>query len=124
MTIIGSISGVSPTATARAKSSASTQLCFVRPMMRNTSATITSMNRIMSHVNPAMPRSKLVCVRWPASLRVMAPKYVRAPVFTTTPRALPESTLLPWKQAFGSSSADRPPAARLPRTSPPASTRR
>ena len=74
-------------------------------MMRNTTATITTMKRIMSHVNPEIPLSKLVFERCPASLRVMAPKYVRAPVFTTTPRAVPESTLLPWKQALGSSSA-------------------
>ena len=33
VTIIGSISGVSPTAIARPKSSASVQLCLVRPMM-------------------------------------------------------------------------------------------
>ncbi len=108
VTIIGSISGVSPTATARPKSRASTQLCFVRPMMRNTTATITTMKRIMSQVNPAIPLSKLVFERWPASLRVMAPKYVRAPVLTTTPRAVPESTLVPWKHALGSSSADLP----------------
>ena len=53
VTIIGSISGVSPTATARPKSSASIQLCLVMPMMRNTTATITTMKRIISHVKPA-----------------------------------------------------------------------
>ena len=42
-TIIGSISGVRPTATARAKKKASFQSCFVSPLMRNTSGTITSM---------------------------------------------------------------------------------
>ena len=49
-TIIGSISGVRPTATARAKKKASIQSCFVRPLMRNTSGTITSMKRIISQV--------------------------------------------------------------------------
>ena len=110
VTIIGSISGVSPTATARPKSRASTQLCLVMPMMRNTTATMTTMKRIMSQVKPEIPLSKLVFERWPASLRVMAPKYVRAPVLTTTPRAVPESTLVPWKQALGSSSAAFVPA--------------
>ena len=36
VTIIGSISGVSPTATAKAKMNASSQLCFVNPLMRKT----------------------------------------------------------------------------------------
>ena len=74
VTIIGSISGVSPTATASPKSRAPAQSCFVMPMMRNTTATITTMNWIMSHVKPDIPLSKFVLERWPASLRVMAPK--------------------------------------------------
>ena len=50
-TIIGSISGVRPTATAIAKKKASFQLCLVSPLMRNTSGTMTSMKRIISQVN-------------------------------------------------------------------------
>ena len=43
-TIIGSISGVRPTATANAKKNASFQFaCFVSPLMRNTRGTITDM---------------------------------------------------------------------------------
>ena len=61
VTIIGSISGVRPTATATAKKKACIQLPLVRPLMRNTSGTITSMKRSMSQVNWAMPRSKAVC---------------------------------------------------------------
>ena len=74
MTIMGSISGVRPTATESPKRSASIQLCLVRPMMRNTISTMMTMNRIISQVNPEIPLSKLVSDRRPASLRVMAPK--------------------------------------------------
>ena len=54
VTIIGSISGVSPTATATAKKNAWVQLPLVNPLMTNTSGTITNMNRISSHVNREM----------------------------------------------------------------------
>ena len=59
-TIIGSISGVSPTATASAKKNACVQSCFVSPLIRNTSGTITAMIRIMSQVKSFTPLSKLV----------------------------------------------------------------
>ncbi len=63
-------------------------------------ATITTMKRTINHVNPAMPRSKLVCTRSPESFSEIEPKCVRTPVFTTMPRALPLTTLLPWNHAF------------------------
>ena len=50
VTIIGSISGVSPTATAMAKKKASAQLPLVSPLMTKTRGTITSMNRSISQV--------------------------------------------------------------------------
>ena len=50
VTIIGSISGVRPTATATAKKNASPQLPLVRPLMTKTSGTITSMKRSISQV--------------------------------------------------------------------------
>ena len=53
------------------------------------------MNRIMSQVKAAMPRSKLVSTRAPESFSAMLPKCVLIPVFTTTPRAVPLRTLLP-----------------------------
>ena len=68
-TIIGSISGVSPTATASEKKKASCQSCLVRPLMTKTSGTMTSMNRIISQVNFFTPRSKAVSTCWPARLR-------------------------------------------------------
>ena len=51
VTIIGSISGVKPTATANAKKKACIQLPLVKPLMTNTNGTITSMKRSMSQVN-------------------------------------------------------------------------
>ena len=105
VTIIGSISGVRPTATDRPKRSASPQSCLVSPTMTKTTETITTMKRIISQVKLSMPRSKLVGTRWPARRAEMAPKQVRAPVFTTTARAVPESTLEPWKHVFARSIA-------------------
>ena len=99
-TIIGSISGVSPTATASEKKKASRQLCFVTPLMTKTSGTNTAMNRIISQVNLLMPRSKAVSICWPARLRATLPKYVCAPVVTITAVAVPLSTLVPRKQVF------------------------
>ena len=54
-TIIGSISGVRPTATAREKKNASFQSCLVSPLMTKTSGTITIMKRIISQVNRLTP---------------------------------------------------------------------
>ena len=85
VTIIGSISGVRPTATATANSSASSQSCLVRPLIRNTAGTITTMNLIISQVNRSMPWSKAVGTRRPAISSASCPKKVRAPVRTITP---------------------------------------
>ena len=71
---MGSISGVRPTATARAKKKASIQLCFVSPLMRNTSGTMTSMKRIISQVNRVTPWSKLVSTFWPTMAWAMPPR--------------------------------------------------
>ena len=74
VTIIGSISGVSPTATARAKKNASTQLPLVRPLMTNTSGTITSMKRSISQVKLAMSRSKAVAAGCSVMASAMPPR--------------------------------------------------
>ena len=74
VTIIGSISGVNPTATASANSNASSQSPLVRPLIRNTDGTSTRMKRIISQVNRSMPFSKLVCTRCPAMLSASWPK--------------------------------------------------
>jgi hypothetical protein len=63
VTIIGSISGVSPTPTATANSSASNQLPLLRPLIRNTSGAMIAMRPIIIHVIRVMPLSKLVSTR-------------------------------------------------------------
>jgi len=73
-TIIGSISGVRPTATARAKKNASFQSCFVRPLMTNTSGTMTAMKRIMSQVNRETPWSNAVWTGSAARVLAIVPR--------------------------------------------------
>ena len=71
LTIIGSISGVRPTAMAMAKKNASIQFPLMRPFRKNTIGTITSMNRMSTQVYRLTPRSKLVSSCCPARLRAM-----------------------------------------------------
>src|SRR5580658_6790639 len=79
-TIIGSISGVSPTATASANRKVSLpQLCLVKPLMRNTIGDITAMKQIINQVNFFTPLSKAVSTCWPDRLEAILPKYVCAP---------------------------------------------
>ena len=74
VTIIGSISGVRPTATATAKKNAWVQLPLVRPLMTNTSGTITNMKRKSSQVNFEMSRSKAVWGGWTESDSAIPPR--------------------------------------------------
>jgi len=106
VTIMGSISGVSPTATDKAKSSASSHFPLVIPTIRNTMLTITSIRRIISHVKERIPLSKLLSSRRSISFFEIAPKSVLIPVETTMARAIPLVTLVPIKQALGNSIAD------------------
>ncbi|MCY1420967.1 hypothetical protein D9M71_366060 [compost metagenome] len=55
VTIIGSISGVRPTAIDSANSSASVQSPLVKPLMNNTSGAITNMKRINSQLTLLTP---------------------------------------------------------------------
>ena len=96
VTIIGSISGVRPTATATAKKKACPQLPLVRPLMTKTSGTITSMKRSMSQVKREMPRSKAV---WRRLLRERLGHAAQVGVLAggddDRRRAEPLSTLVP-----------------------------
>ncbi len=74
LTIIGSISGVRPTATARANMNASVQSPLVKPLISSTIGTITSMKRISSQLTLFTPRSKAVCAREPTMERASEPK--------------------------------------------------
>jgi len=74
VTIIGSISGVNPTAMASAKKNASFQSCLVSPFTKNTSAVITAMKRSSNKLTPRIPRSKLVGGRSAARLSATLPR--------------------------------------------------
>lgn len=63
VTIIGSISGVSPTATVTAKMKASSQSPFVIPLTMKTNGTMMSMNRMSNMLTLAMPLSNAVAAR-------------------------------------------------------------
>ena len=98
VTIMGSISGVSPTATEMANSSASSQLPLVRPFSSSTAGAITAMKRISSRDTCPIPWSKAVAGPLSSpTLRASPPKTVPPPTATATARALPLTTVLPWK---------------------------
>ena len=101
VTIIGSISGVRPTATEMANRNAPSQSPLVRPLMKNTTGTITSMKRIRTQETAFTPFVKLVSTASPATDTAMEPKRVSSPTATTTAVALPLMTLLPIKAMFG-----------------------
>ena len=106
VTMTGSISGVSPTATAMAKMKDSCQLPLVNPLMTKTAGTMTPMKRIRSQDTFLMPLSKLVSLRCPKILFASEPKKVESPVVTTTAVAEPLTTFEPRKQRFLRSKAE------------------
>ena len=56
------------------KRKASVQLCFVRPLIKNTSGTMTSMKRIISQVKRLTPLSNAVSACGSTSMRAMPPR--------------------------------------------------
>ena len=84
VTIIGSISGVSPTATEIAKRKAESQSPLNAPLMKKTAGAITAMKAIISQVNFLTLASKAVGSSTPTILSAIWPKTVLAPVATTT----------------------------------------
>lgn len=60
VTIMGSISGVRPTATETANMRASSQLPFVKPLIKKTMGAIIKMNRMSIQLTWLMPISKAV----------------------------------------------------------------
>ena len=95
VTIIGSISGVKPTAMEIPNKNASSQSPFVRPLIRNTSGTMTSMKRISTQDTALTPFVKFVSTASFATAEAMEPNKVLSPTHTATAVALPEMTLLP-----------------------------
>ena len=76
VTIIGSISGVRPTATDIANKNAETQFPFVIPFKTNTKGTITSIKRISTHETAFTPFVKLVSTDSVAIADVIEPNNV------------------------------------------------
>ena len=103
VTIIGNISGVSPTATDTANNNDCSQSPFSSPLIRNTSGVITIRKRISIQLTLLMPLSKLVSGLAPTISFAIAPKQVASPVAATTATAVPLTTLVPMKQAVSRS---------------------
>ncbi len=106
VTSIGSISGVRPTATEIAKSTAFNQSPLVKPLINSTTGTMTSMKRMSTQETELMPFSKVVCVGLAERLFAMLPRSVSFPTAATTPTALPLTTVLPIRTALGFSVMD------------------
>jgi hypothetical protein len=114
VTIIGSISGVRPTAIDSANSAASHQSPLATPLITSTSGAITSMKRISTQLTRLMPAWKALVPRSVAVTRcARAPKKVRSPVCTMSAVAVPLITLVPMKSRFSRSST---PASWSPRS--------
>ena len=100
VTIMGSISGVSPTATETANSRACIQFPLVIPLMRNTAGTIISIKRISTQETSFTPFSNVVFGGFSSRLFAIIPIMVSFPTATTSAFALPLITLLPIKARF------------------------
>ena len=100
VTIIGSISGVIPTATDIANSRACVQSPFVNPLTNSTTGTMTSMKRMSIHETAPTPFSNVVFGGFAPTLFATAPSMVSFPVASTTALALPMMTLEPMNARF------------------------
>ena len=100
VTIMGSISGVRPTAMLMAKSPASSQSPLVMPLITNTKGTITIMNLIRTWETLFTPLEKLVSTASLERSDAIAPKSVPSPTLKASAQALPETTLLPMRAMF------------------------
>ena len=94
-TIMGSISGVRPTATDSANNAACTQSPFAKPLRKSTTGTMPTMNRMSTHDTAFTPFSKFVRTRVSATRRAKAPNSVSLPTAITRARAEPLTTVLP-----------------------------
>src|SRR6476661_2923273 len=101
----GSISGVSPTATATANIAACAQLPLTKPLTANTIGAITNMKRTRVQPTVRTPRSKLDSGRSPAAPRARDPQYVDSPVAMTTAVAVPPTAAVPQKHSVGVSTS-------------------
>ena len=101
VTIIGSISGVNPTAIEMANRAACIQLPLVKPLTKNTTGTIISIKRIRTHDTELTPFSKELLGGFVFSFFATSPIIVSFPTTTTIAFALPLITVLPAKTRLG-----------------------
>ena len=109
VTIIGSISGVNPTATAKLYVKAFNQplwLLFCAPMMIKIVIDSAIIVHIIIQLTLRIPLSKAVFSLFLVKAFAIEPKYVSLPVDSTTPIAVPEDTEVPIKHKFEHSRAD------------------
>ena len=107
VTIMGSISGVRPTATEMENSTACIQFPLVKPFMNSTTGTMMSIKRISTQETSFTPFSNVVLGGLLSRSLAIWPSTVSAPTATTTALALPLTTLLPIKARFAVSVRDR-----------------
>ena len=89
VTIMGSISGVRPTAMEIPNKKASSQSFLVKPLMKNTKGTMTTIKRIRTQETALTPRVKLVSTASPARAEAMEPNSVWSPVLMNHRRGTP-----------------------------------
>ena len=100
-TIIGSILGVIPTATDKAKSKASFKSFLIKPYITNTATDITIIYLINIFDILLIPFSKLVGSLLESTSLFILPIYVFFPVVITIPVPSPLTTFVPIKQILG-----------------------
>ena len=103
VTNMGSISGVSPTATEIANKPASSQSPLVKPLRRNTIGTIISIKRTKIQETAFIPFSKPVTTGLASNAVAILPKIVEFPTPTTRHKAVPLMTVVPIKPRLASS---------------------
>ena len=118
VTIMGSISGVRPTATEMANSAACIQSPLVKPLTNSTTGTISSIKRMSTQETELTPFSKVVLEGLVFSSLAIRPSMVSLPTASTRAFALPLTTLLPKKARLAVSVK----ASRWGRASPSFST--
>lgn len=101
MTISGSISGVSPTATDTPNSRACSQSPPAMPVTSMDTGTVTAVNAISIQDVEFMPRSKRVRGRCHWNARDSPPNSALRPVAMTTANAEPEITVVPVSDQTG-----------------------
>ena len=100
VTIMGSISGVRPTATEMANRDACIQSPLVKPLRNSTTGTMISMKRIRTQETELTPFSKVVLGGFVFRSLAIMPSMVSLPTASTMALALPLTTLLPIKARF------------------------